>query len=359
MQQSNPASSSKKILVAVLNWGLGHAARSTPLIQGLLAAGHEVVLASDGRAGLLLRKEFPSLPYEELPAYNIWYGSRNMVLNLAWQWPKIIMAARQEHNKLKSITDKHKLDLVISDSRFGCFHPNIRSIFITHQLWIKTPIPTLSFMINTINHRSIAQFEECWIPDWPNTASLAGELSRPIPSPICRYIGLLSRMRYRESPIRYPLIALLSGPEPQRTRFEKMILDQAKPLQLPMVVIQGKTEGESIVRKEGPITIIPHLSGHQLNETLLSGALILCRAGYSSIMDLIALQKPAILVPTPGQTEQEYLANSLTKKGWFYSQEQRSFDLVTALEAAKNYRHPTQKENGESGKLFEAAIASL
>jgi len=359
MPRSKPSISSKKILVVVLNWGLGHAARSTPLIQRLLEAGHQVVLASDGRAGLLLRQEFPSLDYEELPGYNIRYGSSNMILNIAWQWPKIIAAAFKEHTKVKILAKKHQIDLIISDSRFGCFHPTIKSIFITHQLWIKTPYPLLSFVTNKLNHWLIKQFNECWIPDGTNEQSIAGKLSQPITNVLYRYLGHLSRMQYKDLPPKYPLIALLSGPEPQRTRFEKLILEQAQSMKITMLIIQGKTEGGQEFRKVGNITIIPSLSGSALNETLLSGELILCRAGYSSIMDLFVLQKPAILIPTPGQTEQEHLAERLMKKGWYYSQKQNNFSLEHALEVAREYKGFVTKNESLNGELLDAAIAAI
>lgn len=359
MQRSKPHISSKKILVATLNWGLGHSARSTPLIQRLLDTGHRIVLASDGRAGLLLQQEFPGLDYEELPAYNIRYSSSNMVLNIAWQWPKIISASFREHARIKTLVKKHQLDLIISDSRFGCFHPGIKSIFITHQLWIKTPYRLLSFAINKLNHWLIKQFSEYWIPDWPNEQSIAGKLSEPLSNTSYRYLGPLSRMQYKDHSAKHPLVALLSGPEPQRTRFEKLILKQAHSLKIAMLLIQGKPESIQEARQEGKITIIPSLSGKALNETLLSGELILCRAGYSSIMDLIALRKPAILIPTPGQTEQEYLAERLMKKDWYFTQNQKNFELARALEVATTYRGFPLNNEALDWELLDAAIASI
>lgn len=359
MEQSDPPASSKIILVAVLNWGLGHAARSASLIQGLLEAGHQVVLASDGRAGRLLCKEFPKLAYEELPAYHIRYGSNNMVVNIAWQWPKILLAAFKEHKKLLRLAEKHHVDLIISDSRFGCFHPRIKSIFLSHQLWIKTPISFFSSLVNHLNHWCIGKFTECWIPDWPDQEALAGELSRPVPGLRCRYLGPLSRMQQQESVTKYPLIALLSGPEPQRTRFEDQIEQQASLLKLPILIIQGKTEETLSPTTEATIRRHSSLAGHQLNTALSSGAVILCRAGYSSIMDLVALQKPAILVPTPGQTEQEYLADSLMQKGWFYSQTQFHFDLEKALEAVQAYHPPAKLGRWKERELLQAALASI
>lgn len=363
MHQRTSNAPKKNILVAILNWGLGHAARCIPLIHELRTAGHSVILASDKRAGILLQKEFPDLPYIELPAYDIRYGSSNMLLNIAWQWPKIIFAGLHEHRKVKEIVTQFQVDIIISDSRFGCFHREVRSIFISHQLWIRTPVRLLSFIVNRVNHWIIRRFNECWIPDSPNEPRLAGDLSRPISKIPVRYIGILSRLKAKtqeENPDNHSIVAILSGPEPQRTRFEQLLIDQAKSLEQAMLLIQGKTEEQAVERQEGPITIRPFASGAELIPILLKVDIVLCRAGYSSIMDLVSLGKRAVLVPTPGQTEQEYLAKVCHSKGWFYSQTQDEFDLQKALVSARNYG-PNAKMRGvvNHHEYLKSAVRSL
>lgn len=361
MQQNTSKISGKRILVAALNWGLGHAARCVPLIHQLQADGHQVVLAADGRAGLLLQKEFISLPYIELPAYNIRYGSSNMVLNMAWQWPKILSAGLREHRKIKKIVTQYQIDIIISDNRFGCYHPSTKNIFITHQLWIRTPSAVLSFVVNQINHWMIRRFEECWVPDWSEKPRLAGGLSRPIPNQPHRYLGPLSRLRRvveEKHEASYPLVAILSGPEPQRSKFEHLIIQQAKQLNQPLLLIQGKTEVQVIEKREGTITVQAFASGAELNAILLKAEVVLCRSGYSSIMDLVSLGKPAILVPTPGQTEQEYLARVCQDKGWFYTQAQDQFDLQKALAAYSKY-HPSRAVRENSQENLKEAVRML
>lgn len=354
MQQYTSKTAKKGILVAVLNWGLGHAARCVPLIQALQAAGHKIFLAADGRAGLLLQKTFPELLYIELPAYNIRYESSNMILNIAWQWPKILLAGIREHKEIKKIVTQYKIDLIISDSRFGCYHPNIKSIFVTHQLWIRTPFPFLSCVVNKFNHWVIRKFDECWIPDWPEKPRLAGELSRPLPKFTHRYLGPLSRLEIGENQTSdFPLVAILSGPEPQRSRFEELVLKQAKSLDQTLLLIQGRAEEQGGERVEGSVTIRPFVSGVELNEILVKADLILCRSGYSSIMDLVTLGKRAILVPTPGQTEQEYLAQVCQEKGWFYSQAQDQFDLQKAIKTSIHYQPSEQLSGNRKGQLEE------
>ncbi len=363
MHQYSATSSKKRILVAVLNWGLGHAARCIPLISELLADGHQVTLAADGRAGILLQKEFPNLKYIELPAYNIRYDSSNMILNMAWQWPKVLFAALREHKQIRTLVNQNQVDLVISDNRFGCFSSKIKSIFITHQVWIKTPFSLLSILVNQFNHWGIKRFDEYWIPDRHQAPRLAGDLSRSIPNPPHRYLGILSRMvpnLEENAAEKKSIVAILSGPEPQRTRFEQLIIKQAKELDLPILLIQGKAEVKAVEKKEGKITIRPFASGKDLNAILLQADLILCRSGYSSIMDLAMLGKRAILIPTPGQTEQEYLADLCLKKGWFYSQSQDRFHLHEAIEASKGYHlNPALQENLNRREELRMAIQGL
>ena len=169
----------KRVLIAPLNWGLGHATRCMPIINELLAQGAEVIIATDGRALHLLQKEYPQLTILELPAYNITYRSNNMMLNIAPQLFKIIRAIIKEQKAIRKIIRDYKIDLIISDNRFGCVSSDIPSIFITHQVHIKIPNPTVQRIVNFFNHLFINRFNECWIPDFEDTSqSLSGSLSR-------------------------------------------------------------------------------------------------------------------------------------------------------------------------------------
>ena len=297
-----------RILVAPLNWGLGHATRCIPVIRALLEREVEVVLASDGRALALLREEFPQLPAFSLPAYRIRYSHQNMILAFSWQIPRITWAIMREYFALRQLVQGEKIDGIISDNRFGCFHHSLPTVFLTHQLHIQIPGRLFAKFVNRINHFFIRRFGECWVPDVRGTQSLAGILSAPVHNLNVHYIGPLSRMGYEEKPIQYDLVAVLSGPEPQRTYFEKAILCQLKDTSLKTLIVQGKTEeqaSETSINEN--LTIIPFLGAQALNQALLSSEVVLSRTGYSTLMDLQVLQKKAILIPTPGQTEQEYL----------------------------------------------------
>lgn len=351
----------KRILVVALDWGLGHAARCVPLIEGLLQEGHEVILGANGRAAQLLKMEFPHLLLEEFPPYQIRYFSNNMFLNIGIQFPKIIWAAWREHRKVQLLIKKHQLDIIISDNRFGCFSDKVKSVFLTHQLWIKIPFRPLAIIVNQINHWVIRQFDECWIPDWRGERRLAGDLSRPINGIQQRYLGTLSRMKKGPALHGKRLVAILSGPEPQRTALEQLLSHQAQQLNQEIVIVQGKPEQQpQAIQSTTVVQLIPALSGRELNQLINEATIVICRSGYSSLMDLVQVQKQAILIPTPGQTEQEYLAHKYSDEGLFFSCAQSTFQLEEALKLIGNYPGfgintplPTQKG------LLQEAIASL
>lgn len=323
---------SKCVLVAPLDWGLGHATRCIPIIQELQKQGATLVLATNGRAYDLLQQAFPNLPLEKLPAYAIHYRSNNMFWNIGSQLPKIIWVIWQEHRQLRKLIQKYKVNIVISDNRYGCYHRKIQSIFITHQLNIIIPNLFLQSIVNFCNRLLIKQFDTYWIPDLGRENSLAGELSNPISFSKAFYIGILTRIRYLDLPKKWDIIAVLSGPEPQRTILEKIIIKQISQLPYKILLIQGKPEIKLEVWKFGSLEVIPFLNAEDLNEAMAASDVVICRAGYSTIMDLAVLGKKAILIPTPGQTEQEYLAQRFFEKGIFYTQKQAELNLPMALE---------------------------
>lgn len=329
-------SSSKRILVAPADWGLGHASRCVPIIQSLLKNQALPILATNGRALRLLEKEFPQLPKIPFPAYKIQYPSNNMFWNIGIQLPKLLSTIRKEQQQINKLARNMQIDGIISDCRFGCFHHNVKSVLITHQLNIQIPFSPVEKIVNWKNHKTIRQFDECWIPDW-NSDRLAGLLSKPIADHELHYLGPLSRMSNKKYSKHYDLIAVLSGPEPQRTYLEKQIIEQVKHLTLRMLLIQGKTEVEKRFKIGAHIDVISFLTSKGLNEAIGKSGIVLSRSGYTTIMDLAVLQKKAILIPTPGQTEQEYLAQKFHEKKIFLTQQQKDFDLKTALEKVNDY----------------------
>ncbi len=338
-----------KILVAALDWGLGHAARCIPVVRELQAQGAEVWLAGSGQSLTLLRNEFPDLPFLELPAYNIRYAHKNMIRSLGSQAFKILRTIVAEHFALRKFVRRQGIDAVISDCRFGCFTRRATCVFITHQLHIRTPNAWLSKVVNAFNRWFIRRYDALWIPDLAAGGGLAGALSHP-PLPGGRYIGLLSRMKRLEVPERYDVVAVLSGPEPQRTILEELILEQAKGLAVRLLLVRGKIELISPSPSPSlPLPPSPYLSlppspflkqglPTEVGDHMSAAKLILSRSGYSTLMDLARIGKPAILIPTPGQTEQEYLAEYWSDKGAFSVWTQETFDLKKALEEAANLK---------------------
>ena len=326
----------KKTFIAVLDWGLGHATRCIPIIEELLAEDQYILIGSSGNALKLLKQEFPLVSTIELPPYNIRYPSKNMVFNIVIQLPRIISTIIREYFQLKSIIQRYNIDQVISDNRFGCFNRQVYSIFMTHQINIITP-KLFSFIVNNINHWLINHFDECWIPDFEEGTRLSGRLSFPSYSLNVKYIGPQSRMKPLEKNIKYEIIAVLSGPEPQRSILEKKILRQLVEMPFPSLIVQGLPKVDSVVSHQNSVALIPFLNGKLLNEEIAAARIVICRSGYSSIMDLAVLGKKAILIPTPGQTEQEYLATYFEEQRIFLAQKQSEFNLEDALNQIEDY----------------------
>ena len=219
----------KRILIAPLNWGLGHATRCIPLIQDFLQKGYKVLLASDGRALELLKIEYPNLETLELPSYNISYPQKFFLLRMLLQFPRVTYAIIAEHLRIQKIVRQYQINEILSDNRFGCFHPKCKSIFMTHQLHIIIPNSMLQAVIRWINKTWIRTFfKECWIPDNEGKPNLSGKLSHGVNMPNLHYIGILSRMKRMELKKEYDWIAILSGPEPQRTLLEQKVIAQAR-----------------------------------------------------------------------------------------------------------------------------------
>ncbi len=328
----------KRILITPLDWGLGHAARCIPIIKYLLEKNMEVILATSGRSMELLKKEFPQLIILPLSSYDIKYYSNNMHINMLFQWYKVLRALILEHRQVKKIAKEHQINAIISDNRFGCYVKGLKNIFITHQLHIITGNKILEYWINKINHYYIKRFDECWIPDFDGQPNLAGRLSHPSVLANTHYLGPLTRIKPLKIEKKYDLAFILSGPEPQRTRLEKKIHDQIKNLSYQMVMIQGKPEKEEYQRASENLEIYSFRKGEQLNEIIAASELIVCRSGYSTIMDLVALRKKTLLIPTPGQTEQEYLAELYEKAGISFQQTQQQLNLNDGIEKAKTFK---------------------
>lgn len=334
-----------KVIVAILDWGLGHATRSVPLIRALIDRNIEVLLVGNGESLQFVTSEFPALRSIQLPGYAIEYPkSGNMTLKILRQMPRLRKVIKSEHLLLEDIVQREGAELVISDNRYGCWTAKVPSILITHQTTILLP-PYLKWLRKTVawyNRKLIYHFTQCWIPDYPGAHSLAGRLARfpdGIPARF-RYIGNLSRFsepspRNSADAWTYDIAVVLSGPEPQRSILENIILTQLLRTSLRAFVVRG-------TRQPGK-PFPPGVEGADLLNTtelealLAKSSCVVARSGYSTIMDLAKLGKKAIFIPTPGQTEQEYLARRLKLMKLAYSSSQRQFNLKRAWRASKHY----------------------
>ena len=300
----------RKILFSVLNWGLGHATRSIPIINKLLSEGHDILLASDGQAGLFLNKTFPQLKYYELTPYNIRYNNEQIEWSVFNQSFQLTRAISRENNETSKICQDERVDWIISDSRFGVRQKHILSTIISHQLNLISNKRLFAFLGNQINKHLLEKFDECWVPD-DGLHSLSGLLSSMDLSIPIRYIGKQSRFEYEETETDIDVLIVLSGPEPKRTEVENKIKTAFSPSRRPMVMVRGVVDQEIKQDNFGSMIIYNFQNGKGLNHLLNRSKLVIGRSGYSSIMDYVHLNKKAILIPTPGQTEQLYLAEHL------------------------------------------------
>ncbi len=318
----------KRILVAPLNWGLGHATRCIPMISALLENDFDPIIASDGVALELLRKEFPQLICLELPGYDIKYSKKGyfLKLKLLKDSPKVINTIKAEKKAIKQIVQTYKIDGIISDNRFGVYNELVPSVFLTHQLQVLSGNTT--WLSTKMHQNIIRRFDECWVPDTIGTANLSGKLGHVTPSNIIvKHIGPLSRFKKLDFELKYDITVLLSGPEPQRQMLEEKLLMEFRHFDGKVLFIRGVVEEEHSVHQKKNLTIHNYLMGAELELALNESELIVSRSGYTTIMDLAKLGKKAYFIPTPGQFEQEYLAKRLTEKGIVPSCKQNEFSL--------------------------------
>jgi hypothetical protein len=354
----------KRVLVTPLDWGLGHATRCIPVIHLLLKYNCKVYIAGSGDSLLLLQKQFPLLPAFTIPAYKPEYpAGGSMVFKMAMQLPRFVRVIRDEHRLTEEIVKRERIDIVISDNRYGCWSLVAKSIFITHQSNILMPkrFGWLSPFVRRANYRMMRRFSQCWIPDRPGTDSIAGDLIKfgSFDHTIAhRYIGPLSRFTPSgKRTIEYDLLCIFSGPEPQRTILENIVVQQVNKTTLKTLIVRGLPGNIPSAPLDTPAIVVPFMNSDTLQQAIESSACILARSGFSTVMDLTRLGGYVIFIPTPGQTEQAYLAKRLMQKGIAYSATQSTFDLPTALQKAMELKGFTPHQ--EDNHLLEEAVTNI
>lgn len=331
-----------RLLIAPLDWGLGHATRCIPVIRELLKEGAEVFLAGEGQTATLLRTEFPDLPLLSLKGYRVQYaaGRWELMGKLLLQIPKIIDAMDEEHHWLQDAVEEYDFNGVISDNRYGLYSDAVPSVIITHQLLVRSGAGLWADrQLQKLHYGYIQSFGECWVPDVTDTPSLGGELSHPrvMPAVPTHYIGNLSRFGSPAITSPKHLLIMLSGPEPQRTLLEEAICAQLPSFSDPVVLVRGLPGSTDTLSLGANITVFNHLPAAALEAVIREAKLVIARTGYSTVMDLVRLQKRSILIPTPGQTEQEYLGEHLMKESVALCLPQGRFKLKPALDLASTF----------------------
>lgn len=346
-----------KTLVAPLNWGLGHASRCVALVRRLLASGDDVVIGGDGESLVLLRQHFPELRYVELAPLELRYsrGNSQMWAMLA-SIPKVLRWMIHDHRRLQEIQRVEQFDRIVSDNRFGCWVDDdvdvdvdvdvdddggVVTVYMTHQVHICLPCgwQWADGVASRIHACVYNKYKELWIPDYEEEErSLAGRLSHGERGKremgkgkrgMEKYIGPLSRFesldvaRIKTAEPAYDVVAVLSGLEPQRTMLEETIRSWAvRTPEERVLIVRGKVRSanENVDVDvdddvDGNVVMVDSMGDEELARVMMGAKRIIVRSGYSTIMDLacLGLLDKAELIPTPGQSEQEYLKRWIEK----------------------------------------------
>jgi uncharacterized protein (TIGR00661 family) len=345
--------STKNILVAPLNWGLGHSTRCIPIINALIEEDFTPILASDGIALEMLSKEFPNLKKLELPSYQIKYAENGD--HFKWEMlkniPKMFEAIKKEKKIVKDWVKEFHLIGIISDNRLGVCSKKIPSVFVTHQLNVLTGNTT--WLTSKLHQFIIKKYNECWVPDVERNPNLTGKLGHLNKNKLnVKYIGPLSRFTFKEDKIIYDLMVLLSGPEPQRGLLEMQLKKEILNFKGKVVFINGVIEKEQKVEKIENKIFYNFMNSNELEMTMNKSEKVLCRSGYTTIMDLAKLGKKAFFIPTPGQYEQEYLAKKLKREGLVPYAKQEKFKIENLLEIDLYAGLRTLEGNADWKQLF-------
>ncbi|MBS1772756.1 MAG: glycosyl transferase [Bacteroidetes bacterium] len=318
---------------------MGHTTRTVPVIRYLRDSGHEVIFAGNDRQHQYISKTFLNIQTIHLDGYNVWYSKNaiGFLPALFIQLPRLLKTISKEKKWLKRIVKEYKIDGVITDNRYGLHLNDIPNVIMTHQVapqtgWGWLPDKTLRYL----HDKSLLRFKECWIVDVADEPNLSGSLSHPKKQlSNAKYIGLLSQIGNQPTSEKH-LLVLLSGPEPQRTILSDMLWEQLKNHEQKIVFVEGS---DRVTRQSLPSHIEYHqrLTANELTPLIASASVVICRSGYSTLMDLVKLNKKAIVIPTPGQAEQEYLGEYLHKQGVFYCASQKSLDIIQALQRSKGF----------------------
>ena len=357
------------VLISPLNWGLGHATRDIPVIRNLLDHNHEVTIAGCGNALLVLEKEFPECHTIDFPDYPVPYSlGRFFLPKFVASLPRILRAVADEQKNLEKILSKNQFDLIISDNRLGVYSSKIPSVFITHQLHYHLPlafwpVELLAVAMNGILH---GKYSHIIVTDNPTgPAALAGKLSRPgtvVTKERAFFSGILTSTRKQTVKEDLDYLFMISGPEPQRKQLERILVPQAGKVAGSCVILLGSPQQAGTLKKSGTCRVINFASTTEKEDLMNRARFIVCRSGYTSMMEIAELDKHhALFIPTPGQPEQEYLSWYYERKGWFHSQSQYRLSLSDDIGIAQRPRYtgfpPMAKTRENVKRLYNQVLA--
>lgn len=340
----------KTLLYCPLDWGLGHASRGIVIIHKLQEKGYRIIIGADREPLELLRREFRELEWVRFPSLPVRYSHKvPLSVKLLFAVPKIFYGIFREHFLLKKLIRNMGVDIVISDNRYGLWNKNITTVFIIHQIGILLPgvLSLLEYPLYRLNRFFIRKYDHCWIPDLPGEKNLAGDLVHKYPLPAnATFIGIISRFMVSAGKLppakegAFDIVVILSGPEPQKSILEEELAARLMNCKLRTIMIMGLPSSVAEPERTGPVTRLPHLPTDKFREQLSSAKYIISRSGYTTIMDLVTLKRSAILIPTPGQTEQEYLGKKFHDMKMFVCMNQKEIDLTVGFSALERIIPP-------------------
>ena len=346
---------------------MGHAARMIPLASKLRELNNNVIIASGEEHLSLFRNELPGLTYINFTGFKTRYSRFfPQYLSLLFKIPALLYHIIVEHHKLRRIIAEYAVDIIISDNRFGLWNRKVITVYVTHMPLI--PLPKYLKFIEPLGvylHRQIIKkYSLCFIPDLPGNLNLSGRLSHGLKLPDnVRYIGILSRFiepeqPNDENPVKFPHnTVILSGPEPQREILKQKLVILLKDKEPITVMFEGKPGNRGEIARNENIIFYSHLPAYRMKGIITSSDSIITRAGYTTLMELVSLNCTALIIPTPGQTEQEYLAEYLSEKGWFYTLSQDEIKAGMSIRKEKAFCHG--ELNRQSSILLTEALKDL
>jgi len=351
-----------RIMYAVCSWGYGHVTRSLPIIRRFIKEGHEVVCVATGQPRYMLEqelghfdnqveivdvKDYP-LPYTQNPdAFFFKFLATS---------PTMLIRIQKENDWVAKDTARRKYDLIVSDNRYGIYNKRVPSFLMTHQLRMLAPGRVRFMEWGTEKFVSFFQdyFTKFIVPDFEED-DLCGDLCHNLTQykkGKIAYIGVISDFPY-DPTMEKDLDGYISisGPEPQRTSYERTLRKQVGELKGKWIMSLGKKKAP--VERIGNVKVVPYLTTKDRAETLSRTDFVITRSGYTTLMDICMGGHKALLSPTPGQTEQEYLSAIHNKKGTWYSVDQDKIDLLEGIKKAKKF---TGIKRGSTEKAVEKAM---